>query len=136
MRRGLHSENRSYVNYTTSADAFSNEEDDEIKIICREWQPIDDVYYMRSDGLIESRARGRLRRLRSYRDRDGYEVINLRGRKKFVHRLVLEVFFGPCPDGHEADHLDFDRANNEADNLRWCPIPENRARRRNRRNST
>ena len=36
-----------------------------------------------------------------------------------VHRLVLEAFIGPCPEGMEACHGDGDRANNAVGNLRW-----------------
>ncbi len=36
-----------------------------------------------------------------------------------VHRLVLEAFVGPCPDGMEACHNDGDRQNNHLSNLRW-----------------
>lgn len=37
-----------------------------------------------------------------------------------VHRLVLEAFVGPCPEGMEACHdPDPDPTNNRLDNLRW-----------------
>lgn len=36
-----------------------------------------------------------------------------------VHRLVLETFVGPCPDGMEACHGDDNRRNNLLMNLRW-----------------
>lgn len=37
-----------------------------------------------------------------------------------VHRLVLEAFVGPCPDGMEACHdPDPNPANNASTNLRW-----------------
>lgn len=42
-----------------------------------------------------------------------------RGRTYRVHRLVLEAFVGPCPDGLEACHWDDDPANNHLSNLRW-----------------
>lgn len=44
------------------------------------------------------------------------------GRKKGrrpVHRLVLEAFVGPCPDGMEGCHNDGDPSHNEVNNLRW-----------------
>jgi hypothetical protein len=37
----------------------------------------------------------------------------------YVHRLVLQVFVGPCPEGMEACHNDGNRANNRLANLRW-----------------
>ena len=37
----------------------------------------------------------------------------------YVHRMVLEVFSGPCPDGMEGCHADGDPSNNKLSNLRW-----------------
>lgn len=38
----------------------------------------------------------------------------------WVHRLVLEAFVGPCPEGMEACHgPDRDPGNNRLDNLKW-----------------
>ncbi|HEU5115718.1 MAG TPA: HNH endonuclease [Isosphaeraceae bacterium] len=55
--------------------------------------------------------------------RSGYPTVNLpRGGKKTIckiHRLVLEVFVGPCPEGCVACHNDGNRANNDLSNLRW-----------------
>lgn len=45
--------------------------------------------------------------------------------KKYVHRLVLEVFVGPCPPGMECRHLDGNPANNNLDNLKWGTHIEN-----------
>lgn len=42
-----------------------------------------------------------------------------------VHRLVLEAFVGPCPEGMECLHWDGDRANNRRHNLRWGTRSEN-----------
>lgn len=36
-----------------------------------------------------------------------------------VHRLVLEAFVGPCPEGMEACHNNRDPSDNRAINLRW-----------------
>src|SRR5690349_8150963 len=38
---------------------------------------------------------------------------------RFVHRLVLEAYVGPCPPGLVACHNDGDPTNNRLDNLRW-----------------
>lgn len=43
----------------------------------------------------------------------------------YVHRLVLEAFCGPCPDGMVACHYDGDTSNNHVDNLRWDTPTEN-----------
>lgn len=63
-------------------------------------------------------------------DTGGYKKIMLtaRGRKNFVfvHRLVLETFVGPCPDGMECCHNDGVRTNNHVSNLRWDTRKSNR----------
>ena len=46
-------------------------------------------------------------------------------RSIYVHRMVLEAFVGPCPDGMEGCHNDGDPTNNHLDNLRWDTRSEN-----------
>ena len=52
-----------------------------------------------------------------------YRAVRLKvhGRKRvaLIHRLVLEAFVGPCPEGMEACHWDGDPTNNRVENLRW-----------------
>lgn len=38
---------------------------------------------------------------------------------RYVHRLVLEAFVGPCPKGMECCHEDDNYTNNRLGNLRW-----------------
>lgn len=61
--------------------------------------------------------------------RNGYPTVNLcRGGKKTIckiHRLVLEMFVGPCPEGMVACHNDGHRANNDLSNLRWGSYQSN-----------
>ena len=62
----------------------------------------------------------------------GHLSVQLRGgirtndRRVLVHRLVLEAFVGPCPDGMECCHNDGDATNNHLSNLRW-DTPSNNA---------
>ena len=44
-----------------------------------------------------------------------------------VHRLVLEAFVGPAPDGMDGCHRDDDKDNNTLDNLYWGTRAENMA---------
>ena len=44
-----------------------------------------------------------------------------------VHRLVLETFVGPCPEGMECRHLDGNPKNNRLKNLCWGTKKENQA---------
>lgn len=43
-----------------------------------------------------------------------------RGKREYVHRLVLKAFKGACPIGLEACHADDNPVNNHIDNLRWA----------------
>lgn len=46
---------------------------------------------------------------------------------KYIHRLILETYVGPCPDGYEASHLDGVRTNNSLSNLEWATRKQNHA---------
>ena len=65
---------------------------------------------------------------------NGYVRVSLckdgRMRHKFVHRLVLEAFVGPCQPGLECRHMDGDRTNNKLTNLKWGTRLENNQDRR------
>lgn len=62
------------------------------------------------------------RRLKARKTKSGTLVVSMPGRSsRPVHRLVLETFIGPCPDGQEARHLDGDATNNRLENLAWTP---------------
>lgn len=64
-------------------------------------------------------------------DKDGYlrTTLHADGRRtlKGVHRLVLETFVGPCPEGKQACHNDGIKTNNVPSNLRWATPKENTA---------
>lgn len=45
--------------------------------------------------------------------------------QKLVHRVILETFVGPCPDGMEARHLNGNRQDNRKSNLAWGTPIEN-----------
>lgn len=48
-------------------------------------------------------------------------------RMKYVHRLVLEAYHGPCPDGMESRHLNGDKSDCRAKNLGWGTPAQNAA---------
>lgn len=77
---------------------------------------------------VEVRIKGRL--LTPSPAAGGYLYARINGAGALVHRLVLEAFVGPCPDGHECAHQDGDPANNNLSNLRWATKVENQADRR------
>lgn len=61
--------------------------------------------------------------------RHGHLIVSLQRdaatRSRQVHRLVLEAFVGPCPEGMETRHLDGHAGNNHLANLRWGTPLEN-----------
>lgn len=64
--------------------------------------------------------------------KSGYHFVSLvddsgKSCNRFVHRLVLETFVGPCPEGMQCRHLDADRSNNCLGNLVWGTAVENAA---------
>lgn len=86
------------------------------------------------DGRYQVSSMGRVRSHMYPRARILKQVINARGRPKInlylvgepgnavtreVHRLVLEAFVGPCPDGMEACHNNGNPLDNRLSNLRW-----------------
>lgn len=99
-----------------------------------QWKSIEGFgrYEISDTGRIRSFTRwpeGRVLR-RRIRAKDGYDEAHLRDSQGVisylsVHRLVLETFVGPCPEGMEARHLDGDPNNNDLANLCWGTHLEN-----------
>jgi hypothetical protein len=88
--------------------------------VCHREIAADPRYRVGDDGSVWSRRAGPWRRLKGHVDPQGYVVVLLGRRKdRLVHRLVLEAFVGPCPEGMECRHLDGDPANNRRENLCW-----------------
>jgi hypothetical protein len=93
------------------------------------------TYEVTEDGRVFSltnwRGYGR-RELGQTPNADGYPsvrmVINGKRKRVAVHRLVSEKFHGPRPSiGHEVCHIDGDKTNNRASNLRWGTRKDNAA---------
>jgi len=97
------------------------------------WKPV--VGY---EGTYEISDRGRIRSLertlcdgrrmkgkalKPWIHSEGYSYIYLcrdgKPKGKFIHRLILEAFTGPCPDGMECCHNNGDPLDNRLKNLRW-----------------
>ena len=80
----------------------------------------------KSNGVIQNRTG---REKKPHVNQDGYPVVHLNkdGKTKTVavHRLVASAFIRKLVDGEEVDHLDFDRTNNNARNLRIVTHLEN-----------
>lgn len=89
-------------------------------------------YVISKEGRV--RRFGKQKLLRTGINAYGYETVALRRGKRaktrMVHRLVLETFTGPCPEGMQGCHNDGDRINNKLSNLRWDTAKGNHADKR------
>lgn len=76
--------------------------------------------------MLTRTYRGKILTAVPNRKRGGHLYLFLgRGKIYAVHRLVLEAFKGPCPEGMEALHGNGDETVNELWNLRWGTHDEN-----------
>lgn len=86
-------------------------------------------YTIGIDGSVFSYVHYRPRLLRPIRFGKYMGVIlrDARGAQKraYIHGLVAEAFHGPRPEGMEVRHLDGNRLNNDATNLRWGTRSQN-----------
>lgn len=98
------------------------------------WKPVKgyEDYLVSNLGEVKSLPKNRhptTRILRKTVDAYGYESVGfVRNKKHYtkkVHRLVAEAFI-PNPEGKATvDHIDGNKLNNSADNLRWASAMEN-----------
>jgi hypothetical protein len=92
------------------------------------------IYRVSDLGAVYSCRSSRL--LHPHADADGYLRIGLwdgdRQKKFAVHKLVAEAFHGERRNAlhNEVAHLDGNRANPRADNLKWVSKVENRSHRK------
>lgn len=80
-----------------------------------------DREYTRSDG-VRTRRSGRT--LKPVTNTNGRHQVYLcipgeKHRPQQVHRLILQAFIGPCPEGMEACHENDNPTDNRLANLRW-----------------
>ena len=86
-------------------------------------------YIIYHDGSIWSKSRQHWKI--PYERADGYYVVQLwkngKNYTKYLHRLVLETFVGPCPENMECRHLNGNKSDNYITNLKWGSKKENKA---------
>jgi hypothetical protein len=79
-------------------------------------------YSISSDGKVTNQNTGRVLKTRLSR---GYEVFGIGGKQFKVHRLVAEAFIPNVLHKPLVNHVDSNRANNNASNLEWTSHKEN-----------
>ena len=63
--------------------------------------------------------------IKQFYDNKGYKIVNLKGRRTRVHRLVATAFIENIDCKPFVNHLDGNKANNNVKNLEWCSAKEN-----------
>ena len=95
-----------------------------------EWRsiPVNLNYEASTEGTVRSlHDVTKLRILKTWKNWNGYHLVGLGQKAYAVHRIVALTFHGPCPDGLECSHLDGNKNNNRADNLKYVTRKENHA---------
>ena len=95
------------------------------------WQVLKEFpeYQISTHGRVKRTITNRILRPGACGSKRQYRMVTLyRNNKAYgrsVHRLVLETFRGPCPEGKEARHRDGNGANNKLTNLKWATRTRN-----------
>lgn len=83
--------------------------------------PSGDIFFVTASGLV--------RPANAAIDQDGYKVVKVtRGgstRNFKVHRIICELYVAGHEEGMVVDHIDAQRTNNAAHNLRWVTAKAN-----------
>lgn len=90
-----------------------------------QWMKIDgEPYEVSSDGCVR-RIGGSILKPRPHAN--GYQRVSLgAGKDAYIHRLVCRAFHGEAPSSDcHADHINGQRSDNRASNLRWLTRSEN-----------
>jgi len=83
------------------------------------WLNYDDTYAVSDDGLVMNRKRGNI--LKPYINIEGRHCVCIHRQKRLVHHLVADRFLPkPTSEDLEIDHINRDKGDNSAYNLRWC----------------
>lgn len=88
-------------------------------------------YYISKDGVLLSTKQNKYYFPKLYERGKYYRValyINKKRRHLSLHRLVMETFYGKCPDGYSVDHIDCNTYNNALINLRYLTSRDNTRR--------
>lgn len=110
------------------------------------WKPVvgyEGLYEVSNQGRVRSVPRwsckGKGRRwvqggvLKPTTEKNGYQVVSIKGALHKVHRLVMNAFCAPAPDWSTmVNHIDGNPSNNQLANLEWSDNGHNK-RHANRR---
>lgn len=99
------------------------------------WKPVvghEGLYEISNTGKVRSlnyRRTGKVRELKPVTDGGGYLLVRLfrdgESKLHLLHKLVMEAFVGPRPEGCEINHIDECKTNNRVNNLEYCTHTDN-----------
>lgn len=85
-------------------------------------------YLVLRDGTMFSITKDGLRPKKPFITHRGYARQELAGQKReYVHRIVAGLFLPRARGKNQVDHINGDKMDNRAENLRWCTNHENTA---------
>jgi hypothetical protein len=107
------------------------------------WKIINEfpTYEVSNFGRVLNMATNKILKQGETKAREGYRFVTLRrGFKDYqtfgVHRLVADAFCDKSEGLDIVDHIDHDRSNNNAENLRWVNASVNAHNKRKKANTT
>lgn len=98
-------------------------------IVVEQWRPVvgyEGLYSVSNMGRIFSHRRGREIGVKAFRDgQPWYVTVALCGWRITIHQLVAAAFIGPCPIGHEVNHINGNKGDARAENLEYVTGRQN-----------
>lgn len=90
--------------------------------IFKEIEPFNGKYLISNYGNVKSLY---INRILKSGNNNGYQIVKLKDKMYYVHRLVALYFLPNIENKKQVNHLDFNKSNNHINNLEWCSPKEN-----------
>lgn len=98
--------------------------------IWKDMKRFENLYQISNTGKIRSLTHNIILKpsiiaYRKGKNKDGYKVVNIKGKIYYIHRLVAEEFIANPNRLPQINHIDGNKLNNNIENLEWCTNSEN-----------